>query len=416
MNNNIIELKNVSKSYDIRGMGYRTFREKISSSFGLSKKRDEGSNILWALKDVSFGVGVGEAIGIIGANGSGKTTILRLLAGVSSQTSGEIKIDGKIAPLIQVGAGFHPELTGRENIYLNGIILGLNKKEIDGKFDEIVRFAELERFIDTPVKKYSSGMYVRLGFSVAIHVDADILLIDEILSVGDLSFQRKCLDMMSKIRREKKTIVFVSHNLSAVRGLCDRVIWLDHGKLMSSGDPEECISAYTQYMEKKTEFIHDCNYVGQKTRWGTGEVTFKKVTIQDSKGDDSDAFLVGDEMRVRLEFEAIKKIVSPILWVGIVDENENKVAGSYYNKQRVGDYELKGNGIIECTFENLLMSPGTYYLMVGIYDEHNVIAYDRIGRAHTFRIEYDHGSRFEKYHTYGAPSIVCLANRWERRK
>ncbi len=413
MNDTAIELIKVSKKYDIRARNKSTFLEKISKYFSAKSEKKEKNNILWALKDISFNVKKGEAVGIIGANGSGKTTILRLLSGVTYQKTGRINVNGTIAPLIQVGAGFHPELTGRENIYLNGIILGLTRKQIDEKYDEIVRFAELERFVDTPVKRYSSGMYVRLGFSVAIHVDSEILLIDEILSVGDLSFQRKCLEVMSEIRRSDKSIVFVSHNLSAVRGLCDRVIWLNNGKVEAIGNPEEVISAYTQFMEKKSEFINDCNFIGQKTRWGTGEARLKKVAMLNSSSEEEDNFMVGEEVRIRLEYETSKRLESPTFWVGIINNDEVKITGTYFNKDRAGKYTMDNYGVLECSFKQLHVRPGVYHVMVGIYDEYGLIAYDRIGRVKTFTVKNEYMKGFEGFRGYGAHGIVDFANEWQ---
>ena len=392
MNKMAIEVKRVSKSYKIKG------------------------DIFWALKDVSFSIKKGEAVGIIGANGAGKTTLLRLLAGVTSQSKGELRIKGAVAPLIQVGAGFHPELTGRENVYLNGIIMGLSKKRIDEKFGDIVRFAELERFIDMPIKNYSSGMYVRLGFSVAIHVDADTLLIDEILSVGDLSFQRKCLDTMSEIRKSEKSIVFVSHNLSAVRGLCERVIWMKAGKIEAEGSPDNVVALYTQYMEQKSEFVHDCKFVGQKTRWGTGEVRIEKVKVLNSNNEESNKFSFGEEMRVRLGFKTNKKIESPMFWIGIMTDNEIKIAGTYFNKERTGHYTIEGEGALECTFKNLSLRPGVYHLMVGVYDEYGLIAFDRIGRVQSFTIKCDYKDNHKKFRGYGAEGIVDFENEWKLKK
>ncbi|MFA5197631.1 MAG: ABC transporter ATP-binding protein [Patescibacteria group bacterium] len=392
MNETAIEVKDVSKSYKIKG------------------------DIFWALKDVSFNVEKGEAVGIIGANGAGKTTLLRLLAGVTSQSKGQLEINGAIAPLIQVGAGFHPELTGRENIYLNGIIMGLSKKRIDEKFDDIIRFAELERFIDTPVKNYSSGMYVRLGFSVAIHVDADTLLIDEILSVGDLSFQRKCLDAMSGIRKSEKSIIFVSHNLSAIRGLCDRVIWMKDGKIEKEGPPDNVVAAYVQFMEHKSEFIQDCKFVGQKTRWGTGEVRIEKIRVLNSNNEESDKFSFGEEMRVRFEFKSNKKIESPVFWIGIITDSEIKIAGTYFNKERTGHYTIEGEGALECTLKNLSLRPGLYHLVVGVYDEYGLIAFDRIGRAWSFTIKCDYKDDHKKFRGYGAEGIVDFENEWKLEK
>ncbi|MFC1590746.1 ABC transporter ATP-binding protein, partial [Candidatus Omnitrophota bacterium] len=350
-------------------------------------------------------------VGIIGANGSGKTTILRLLAGVTAKTTGSVNVAGSVAPLIQVGAGFHPELTGRENIYLNGIILGLSKRQVDERFDTIVQFAELERFIDTPVKRYSSGMYVRLGFSIAIHVDASILLIDEILSVGDLSFQRKCLDMMSSIRKTDKSVVFVSHNLSAVRGLCDRAIWLNKGVIERSGDPEDVIGAYTQYMERRSEFTRDCNFVGQKTRWGTGEIRFNKIDILNTREEPTEVFAIGEQMSVHIEMEVFRDVGTPVFWLGIANNDGVWVTGAVCETKIdfKDSFTRRGKRELLCTFDSLFIQPGQYFLVIGVYDEFGNIAYDRIGRAGMFRIS----EIGEKYWGYDWHGLVPIASKWE---
>lgn len=418
-----IEFSGVTKIYSIRERGYRTLRDSFSRSldkFRQKLKSDSNNNLsntdnnyIRAIDNVSFKVDRGEALGIIGANGSGKTTILRLLANVTEPSSGEISVLGKVAPLIHVGAGFHPELTGRENIYLNATIMGLSKQEIDERYNDIVSFAELERFMDTPIKRYSSGMYVRLGFAVVANIDPDIFLVDEILSVGDLSFQRKCLDTMNRIRKTDKSIVFVSHNISAVKGLCDRVIWLDKGEIRKEGDPSDVIRAYTSYMTSKSQFVHDTSYKDGKTRWGTGEARFTNVEVLNSEGTRADSFIPGDEITVRLEYNANKRIDSPVFWVGIINDDEVKVFGTYYNKERVGEYFIKGKGALNCTIDSRLMRPGNYYIMVGIYGEMGDLAIDRIGRAKVLKIKNTKES-FNAYNNYGAPGIVNFRHKWER--
>lgn len=227
-----IEFKQVSKKFK-KGRKL-LLKEALLDMFRPGKTED-----FWALKDISFSVTKGETLGIIGLNGSGKSTILKLIAGVMSPNTGTVTVYGRIAPLIELGAGFHPELSGRENIYLNGTILGLKRKEIDAKFDEIVNFADLGEFIDTPIKHYSSGMYMRLAFAVAVHTNPDVLLVDEILAVGDEGFQKKCMNIMKRFKSRNATIIFVSHNLDLIANFCDKVFWLSSEKIVSSGAPEK---------------------------------------------------------------------------------------------------------------------------------------------------------------------------------
>lgn len=250
MENITIKVSNLSKKYKLGLRGYRTLREDIACLLGFSKEREE-AKILWALKDISFEVKEGEALGIVGPNRAGKSTILKILAGVTSPTSGNIFVKEKIGALIELSAGLHPELTGKENIYFYGSIMGMSRKEIDRKFDEIVGFSELEEFIDTPIKRYSSGMLARLGFAVASHIDPDILLIDEVLSVGDFDFQNKCLDKIQRHIENNTSIVFVSHNLESVRKLCSRTILLNEGRILYYGSSEDAINEYYKVISSK---------------------------------------------------------------------------------------------------------------------------------------------------------------------
>ena len=268
MSETIIEVKNLVKEYRLGAIGGTTLTKELQSFIakirkkedpntlvGKTKKGNDGE-IFRALDDISFTVKKGEALGIIGHNGAGKSTLLKLLSRVTAPTAGEISYSGRIASMLEVGTGFHPELTGRENVYLNGAILGMTKAEIDSKFDEIVQFAEMEKFIDTPVKRYSSGMYVKLAFAVAAHLDAEILVMDEVLAVGDMKFQQKCLGKMGDASaNEGKTVLYVSHNMDTIRRLCTRCIVLDHGKIIFDGDTEQAIAIYSNrsMSEKITE-------------------------------------------------------------------------------------------------------------------------------------------------------------------
>jgi len=245
----VLKVESVSKRFS-RGEMHDSLRDFIPSLFakltGRARAAPTASKEFWALKDVSFQLNRGEAFGIIGANGAGKSTILKLITGIMKPTSGRIDLNGRLSALIEVGAGFHPDLTGRENIYLNGTILGMRRAEIDRKFDAIVEFSGLADFIDTPVKRYSTGMYARLGFSVAAHVDPDILIVDEVLSVGDIVFQNRCLEKMNDIIRSGATVIFVSHNLRAIAELCPRSILLEQGKVTAAGPSQEVLRAYLE--------------------------------------------------------------------------------------------------------------------------------------------------------------------------
>ncbi len=260
MSNVAIRVEGLGKQYHIGGRQehYRTLRDTLTDAFvapfrragyllrGQATGAAELNETIWALKDVSFEVKHGEVVGIIGRNGAGKSTLLKILSRITEPTEGYVDLYGRVGSLLEVGTGFHPELTGRENIYLNGAILGMKRAEIERKFDEIVAFAEIERFIDTPVKHYSSGMYVRLAFAVAAHLEPEILLVDEVLAVGDAQFQKKCLGKMSEVAGEGRTVLFVSHNMAAVQGLCGSAMWLDSGRIIGWGEPENITSSYMQ--------------------------------------------------------------------------------------------------------------------------------------------------------------------------
>jgi lipopolysaccharide transport system ATP-binding protein len=268
MSDTAIRVHNLAKGYHIgRKEPYPTLRAALAKSFASGIQRlkqsarsagtngngsDRQSAFIWALKDISFEIKKGETVGIVGLNGSGKSTLLKLLAQITEPTHGEIYINGRITALIELGAGFHPELTGRENIYLSGAILGLSKKQVDAKFDEIVDFAELSDFIDTPVKHYSSGMYIRLGFSVAVSIDPEILLVDEVLAVGDAAFRKRCFERIDAFIKAGKTLIIVTHSLEEVKRLAHRAILIDHGSVKASGSPEEVIARYTALVAEKT--------------------------------------------------------------------------------------------------------------------------------------------------------------------
>ncbi|MGN6473719.1 MAG: ABC transporter ATP-binding protein [Mycobacteriales bacterium] len=272
---------------------------------------------LWAVRDVELDIEPGDAVGVIGKNGSGKSTLLQMLCGVTSPTEGTVHIGGRIAPLISVGVGFHPELTGRENVFVNGSILGLKKSEIQRRFDEIVEFSGIEAFIDTPVKFYSSGMFVRLGFSVAAHIDPDVLLIDEVLAVGDLAFQWKCFKHLTTLREQGTTVVLVSHNMAAVERHCQRAIVMRDGQKVVDGNTDDAVAAYNQIM------LEDAERTNQSTERYAGvmepdSVRVLSTALKDSRGRASEKFTAHDEMRLEVEIEALKAVQNPYLAVSIV--------------------------------------------------------------------------------------------------
>src|SRR5437879_2635154 len=272
-----IEIQNLSKRYRIgRLQQGRTFREDIVEFVKrpLGRRNDEADSI-WALRNVSLDVGEGEVVGIIGKNGAGKSTLLKILSKITYPTEGNIKVNGRVASLLEVGTGFHEELTGRENIYLNGSILGMRKRQVDARFDAIVAFSGVEQFIDTQIKRYSSGMRLRLGFAVAAHLEPDVLIVDEVLAVGDAGFQKKCLDAMEGLRSGGRTVLFVSHNLAAVENLCTRGIWIDAGKIRMDGGVKDAIKCYMgSFVDER---VSASELSGTENRLGTGEIRYTRL-------------------------------------------------------------------------------------------------------------------------------------------
>jgi lipopolysaccharide transport system ATP-binding protein len=299
MSDTVVSVKNLSKRYKLGELHQRTnsFRERVASFFKQDRLSTSAETI-WALKDVSFDVGRGEVLGIVGRNGAGKSTLLKILSRITRPTSGKARMDGRVRSLLEVGTGFHPELTGRENIYLNGALLGMWKAEIRQKFDEIVDFAEIDKFIDTPVKRYSSGMYVRLAFAVAAHLEPEILLVDEVLAVGDAGFQKKCLGKMGDIRQQGRTIMFVSHNMAAINRLCLRAILIDGGRLIQDGPAGETTSAYLRGVVEAggaRNWSHDAAP-------GTDKLRLTSVSLLTENGKPASVVEVQEPLKLRIGY------------------------------------------------------------------------------------------------------------------
>ncbi len=350
-----------------------------------------------ALSDVSFTIPKGKTVSIIGENGSGKSTLLKILAGISRPTSGSIVTDGRISALIELGAGFHPEISGRENIFINGIILGLTRKRIQTLYDEIVRFAELEDFIDNPVKSYSSGMYMRLGFSIAINVDPDILLVDEVLAVGDASFVPKCLDKINEFRRKGKTIIFVSHDLSTVERISDEVIWLKHGRIEMQGHTKRVTDSYLEYVGKKDEVKAEALHEEQEKvaeeerekRWGSQEVTLQNIRMLDTDGKEKYIYEPGEALTLQFEVESKEKEQDDFVFgIGIFNSEGIQCYGTNTHIDRLTPKRLFGKGLVRVQIPSLNLINGSYYLNVAVhkrdgypFDYHHFLYTFRVGSA-----------------------------------
>lgn len=352
-----IRLENVSKRYRLKA-GQESLHGLISTWGSRLLRNDKQGNeqdFIWALKDVSFEVRQGEALGIIGPNGAGKTTILKLLSKITSPTSGSITINGRLSCLIELGAGFHPELPGSENIYLNGVILGLTRTQLKQRYDDIVAFAELERFIDMPVKRYSSGMYARLGFAVAAHVDPAILLIDEVLAVGDANFQRKCYDFIYSFVKGGKTTVFVSHNLYVIEQLCNRVIWLENGQIIMNGSPEQVLSAYLDSVDQQALTS------GSTVKSEDGNLKILEVSFADDEGNEKNIFSSGDDIVIRIKYFAAHPIDRPHFVLAIADSQGGPplfLASMLVDGN--APPAIEGKGMIRCRFKSVPLKQRAY--------------------------------------------------------
>ena len=364
-----------------------------------------------ALQDVSLRVATGETVGVIGPNGSGKSTLLKLVAGITKPTSGTVNVKGRISALIELGAGFHPEISGRENVFINGIMLGLSKREVLQKFEEIVEFAELEEFIDAPVKTYSSGMYARLGFAVAIHVNPDVLLVDEILAVGDQGFTHKCLDKFAEFRRRGKTILLVTHSLSLVERFCDDAVWLDSGLIKAVGDPKRVVDAYLSHVEsqeeqqleaddiktrKMTETSSEPLTTGEASmddmfqveegRWGSREVEILDVTLVGDDGKSAHVFHSGDRMSVRVHINAEKPVSDFVFGVGLFNADGVCCYGTNTDLEQLVSKEIDGEGTVDFTIDSLDLVAGTYKLDVAVH-KRDGYPYDYHRLLYTFRVK-----------------------------
>lgn len=358
-----IVVENLSKQYRIGRLSHETMlREALVNliKHPIRRLRTKRETI-WALKDVSFEVQEGEVVGIIGRNGAGKSTLLKLLSKITYPTTGSVKTTGNIASLLEVGTGFHEELTGRENIYLNGSILGMKKREIDSKLDAIVQFADVAKFIDTPIKRFSSGMRLRLGFAVAAHLDPDVLLVDEVLAVGDAGFQKKCLDTMDDMHSGGRTVLFVSHNMSAVENLCPRVIWIDNGRIEEDGPAQEVIRHYMSSFAGAQRTGHNLSNI--EARRGSGEIKYTGIEFLDFNRKAKDLIRSGDSLVVRLHYKAERQVQKPHFGFEVHTDLGTMITS--LNTWSTG-FEISalrpGQGYIDLEVSSLNLMPDRYYI------------------------------------------------------
>ncbi len=433
-----VKAVNIHKKYRIYGSPIARMKEWMT--LGLRQTHND----FWALKDINLEIKRGEAVGVIGENGSGKSTLLKIITGTAWPTIGEVRTNGRVSALLELGAGFHPEFTGRQNIYINARLLGLTDKEIDERFDDMVRFAELGKFIDLPVRAYSSGMYVRLGFAVASYVSPQILIIDEALSVGDDYFQKKSIERIKKFRDEGVSILFVSHSMPQITRFCDRAIWLREGIIESEGTAKEVVNEYQRYCYRHTfERLKLAGEVSEKgidpadepvledQVWGSGEMKFTKVELLNSKGEEVRSFEQGEDMTVRLYYYAFEKIDEPIFGLNIHTIQGVYIYGTnndniHYRKMGPVD----GAGYVDFKLSDMILHKGKYFLSCMVFDEpddpywqnpldwHNQ-AYEFIVFAPTeahglvaFEGKWSKPAKKFDMKTSGVPSELDLENQW----
>jgi ABC-2 type transport system ATP-binding protein/lipopolysaccharide transport system ATP-binding protein len=380
-----IEATDVSKRFRLYQDKPSSLKELVTSLKGVHYEE------FWALRDISLEIPAGTTYGLVGHNGSGKSTLLRLFARIHRPTEGRVETRGRISALLDLGAGFHPELSGRENVYLNGAILGLTRREIAKAFDDIVGFAGLEKFIDSPVKVYSTGMYVRLGFSVAVHVKPEVLIIDEVIAVGDAEFQRRCFDYLYTLKRQGVTIVLVSHSLALMQDMCDRLAWLDHGHLAAEGLPMEITREYVQRVDdQEAERLHQGDVqagegTDQGSRHGTQEITVESFQILNAQGEEIPMAVTGEPTTLRINYNAKTPIENPSF--GLVIDHENGSAlVALHSADAIHTGLVYGKGYIDYRIPRFTLMPGKMIVTIGVADEHNLVAYDYLHQWYQFHV------------------------------
>jgi len=440
----VIKFSSVSKRFVLHHERARSFQDIVVSLFGLRTPSKRGvalpqpaNQVFWALRDANFGIYAGEAVGIIGENGSGKSTTLKLISRILVPTSGSVSVKGKVSALLELGTGFHPELTGRENIFLNGSLLGIPRKEMVERYQAIVDFSELDEFIDTPIKHYSSGMVMRLGFAVAINVDPDILLTDEVLAVGDEAFQRKCLEHIAILRRRGVTIVYVSHALDSVRALCRRAIWLDHGRIVADGPSGDVIDRYLDYENEKhverlrnlhegrenaastvalpepmehtsedaNSLVEDVGADSEEdvddgtdrtvnfalehpgSRWTTGDVQITDVRFIDKDGTDTTTFKTNEPFTIRIKYDARKRLENPVFGLALYTQGGVHLNGPNTRFSGLEIPCLEGTGHVDYRIDELPLLSGIYDVTVALTGAELTDVLDHQHRAYSFNVQ-----------------------------
>jgi ABC-type polysaccharide/polyol phosphate transport system ATPase subunit len=386
-----IRLEHVSKRYHTGRS--RTLVDLIAQKVGAARgqvdqvhsaTRGTVASTIHALDDVSFDVPQGAGLGIIGRNGAGKTTLLKLISRVTWPTSGRVGVAGHVVSLIELGAGFHPELTGRENVYLGAGLFGLTRREVDRQFDAIVQFADVERLIDTPMKRYSSGLYARLGFAVAIYSNPDIVLVDEVLAVGDAAFRRRALEALRRLIVDGKTVLFISHDMWNVRRLCTQILWMDEGRVRACGPAAEIAEQYMNEVNLQA-LANDATAL-QSHRGGTGEIRFDRVEMRDDRGAPIAMLTPGDTLVIRASYRVTRPVPRPVFQIAIVDVDSGIVVTTASSTPHLFPGTTEGDGSVECRFSQLPLRPRQYVLRLSILDEYQLAAYDLVTAGPRFAV------------------------------
>jgi lipopolysaccharide transport system ATP-binding protein len=411
---NAVQFDGVSKRFILRHERPRSLQELFLNTLRL--RTGPGKEEYWALRDVSFEVEQGEMVGIVGPNGAGKSTILKLISRIIEPTAGRVEANGRIGALLELGAGFHDDLTGRENIYLNGSILGFTRDELTRMFEDIVGFAEMASFIDVPVKQYSSGMFMRLGFSVAVHLRPEILLVDEVLAVGDRSFRLRCLDRINELKQGGVTVVLVSHDLAQVREMCQRAFWLSEGRLQAEGSADEVVEAYVgDVLEKnnRPQKERDLDSSSGPPRseatdsWrrGSGEAQIVRVQFLDDNEKESQSFQTGDTLIARVHFRAHQRIEAPVFGIAVHHVDGFHLYGPNTGLSEYPIDEIEGDGFLDFIIPSLPLLQGVFLVSVGIFDIKGIMSYDYHHQAHRFRV-------VPGPHTRPDHGVLCIPGEW----
>jgi lipopolysaccharide transport system ATP-binding protein len=384
----LIEMSHVGRRFTKKLDRGRSFQDLFIRI--MRRQRSTGDDF-WPLRDLSLTVNPGDCIGVIGPNGSGKSTLLKLLTGILPPTHGDMIVRGRVSSLLELGAGFQSDLSGRENIYLNGSIYGLSRAEMTRRLDQIIDYAGLGDFIDTPVKHYSSGMYVRLGFAVAIHTDPDLLLVDEVLAVGDVAFQNRCMESIYNFRRQGGTLLLVSHDLGTIQSLCNRSLWINDGLVAAEGAPAGVVMAYKQHMADLEDAQHGNAHaegIADGQRWGTREVEITHVELCSSSGQARTTFNTGEPLTIRLHYRCAQPVERPVFGFGISHQNGVHIFGPNTKFGALQIERLSGSGVISYTMAELPLLEGQFTLSVAAVNESDTTTYDYHDRAYNFRVAY----------------------------